>query len=128
MLDYYRCFVDGLASGQVDYNQRRRDPLIETDRLYAREKIEEIIAALRALSLTDDATTLLVRTEDGGANSSAWCNSSVLREIEFLQSHTIHHYSLIAMLLRSYAIEPDEEFGVAPSTLRYWKEEVVCAR
>jgi hypothetical protein len=71
---------------------------------------------------------LKVRTEDDGVDLAVWCNSSVLRELEFLQSHAVHHYSLIAALLRLHGIEPDAEFGVAPSTLKYWKEEAACAR
>jgi len=65
--------------------------------------------------------------EDIGA-PLVWCTSSVLRELDFLQSHTVHHYSLIAMLLRLHEIDPGEDFGVAPSTLKYWKEEAACAQ
>ena len=42
--------------------------------------------------------------------------------------HTIHHFSLMAILLRFEGIEPGEEFGVAPATLRYWQEEAMCAQ
>jgi len=130
-------------------NGRRRDSLLETDRLYARDMIVKTSAALRALSLAEDNTSLQLRTENAAnlmdtssrasgrdacapgisaTDSQGWCKSSVLRELEFLQSHTVHHYSLVAMLLRSYDIEPDEEFGVASSTLKYWKEAAACAQ
>jgi hypothetical protein len=149
VLDFYQCFLDGIAPRSVDYNRRRRDSLLETDRLYARDMIVKTSAALRALSLAEDNTSLQLRTEDAAnlmdtssrasgrdacapgiraTDSQGWCKSSVLRELEFLQSHTVHHYSLVAMLLRSYDIEPDEEFGVASSTLKYWKEAAACAQ
>jgi hypothetical protein len=40
-----------------------------------------------------------------------------------VQSHTIHHFALIAYKLQTLGIEVEEGFGVAPSTLKYWKEE-----
>ena len=52
--------------------------------------------------------------EESGESTPVWCASSVLRELDFLQSHTVHHYSLVAMLLRLHEIDPGEEFGVAP--------------
>jgi hypothetical protein len=56
------------------------------------------------------------------------CASTVARELQFLLSHTVHHYALIALILRLQGFEPGEEFGVAPSTLAHWRREVVCAR
>jgi uncharacterized damage-inducible protein DinB len=41
------------------------------------------------------------------------------RELQFLASHTLHHYALIAALLRLQGVEPGEEFGVAPGTLEH---------
>ena len=132
VLDFYQSFMSGIGSGRVDYNLRRRDAAVEQDRVQACRRIRETIVELRSLSLAiqddDDLNHLLVATEDDGATTQSWSASSVLRELDSLQSHTIHHYSLIAMLLRSQAFEPGEEFGVAPSTLKHWREEAACAR
>ncbi len=127
-LDFFQCFIKGIEQGRIDYNLRERDALTEIDRTYAVVRIQALSADLRSLSLPPASTPLKVRTEDNGVDLAVWCNSSVLRELEFLQSHTVHHYSLIATLLRLHGIEPDAEFGVAPSTLKYWKEEAACAR
>jgi hypothetical protein len=35
-----------------------------------------------------------------------------------LCSHAVHHFALIAMILRAHGIDVDPKFGVAPSTLR----------
>lgn len=125
-LDFYRSFLDGMESGRIDYNHRQRDLLIETDRRQAIHGIRQLIAELREMLPIFRIAPMLVRTEDGSDRDS-WCGSSLVRELEFLRSHTIHHYSLIAMLLRFEGFEPGEEFGVAPSTLRYWQEEATCA-
>jgi hypothetical protein len=127
-LDFFQCFIKGIERGRIDYNLRERNALTEIDRNYAGARILAVSADLRSLSLRPASTSLKVRTEDDGIDLPVWCDSSMLRELEFLQSHTVHHYSLIATLLRLHGIEPDAEFGVAPSTLKYWKEEAACAR
>ena len=128
ILDFYLNFLAGLESGHIDYNRRQRDVLIERDSAYAIRRLSETIVALRSLSDLNGESPLLVSLEESGENTPVWCTSSVLRELDFLQSHTVHHYSLVAMLLRLHEIDPGEEFGVAASTLKYWKEEAACAQ
>jgi uncharacterized damage-inducible protein DinB len=125
--DFYRSFLNGLESGRIDYNCRQRDSLIETDRLHAIHETRQLIAQLREVLPIFRIAPILISIEDGSDRDS-WCGSSLVRELEFLRSHTIHHYSRMAMLLRFEGIEPGEEFGVAPSTLRYWQEEATCAQ
>jgi uncharacterized damage-inducible protein DinB len=124
ILNFYQSFLRGFAEGRIDYNQRERDARFELDRLYASNSIQNTIECLETLCHLEPHDHLLVKTED----DSGWSRSSVLRELDVLQSHTIHHYSLIAMLLRLHEIEPGDDFGVAPSTLRHWQQEAVCAR
>lgn len=124
ILDSYDCFLTGLAQLRIDYNQRERDPSLERKRSHALQRIEQTVRHLERLRLTEMTQHVLVSME----NNSSWTRSSVLRELDFLLSHTIHHYSLIAMLLRIHEINPGEEFGVAHSTLNHWKQELVCAQ
>jgi len=126
-VDFYKTFLSGLESGRIDYNCRQRDSLIETDRRYGIKEIQQLIAALRETLPIFRIAPILITSEDGSGRES-WCGSSVVRELEFLRSHTIHHYSLVAILLRFEGIEPGEEFGVAPSTLRHWQAEATCAQ
>lgn len=122
VLDFYLRFLEGVAHGRIDYDHRERDPLVEQDRHYAVEqfvRVAERLSALRA----DDETPLFVRLDSSlpPEETEAWATSSVRRELQFLISHSVHHYALIAVLLRIQNIEPPAEFGVAPSTLAYWK-------
>ena len=128
-LEFYDNFLNGVAESRVDYQRRERDPLTETDREFALTKIAATIDALENLPAHDGAIALLVRVEDAAIDS--WRNSSVGRELQSLLSHTIHHYALIALMLRLNGVEPGAEFGVAPSTLDYWNSQSaskVCAR
>ena len=56
-----------------------------------------------------------------------WSATSVVRELQFLASHTVHHYAVIAAMLRPQGVEPGDDFGVAPSTLQYERENAACA-
>ena len=127
-IDSYNCFAAGIETGRINYDLRERNAVIETSRLAAIEKIEAIIEALRGLSAEDVAREVQVIAEASSEDGCAldWSRSSIRRELQFLLSHTIHHYAIVAISLRMRGIEPGEEFGVAPSTLRHWRAQ--CAR
>jgi hypothetical protein len=45
--------------------------------------------------------------------------SSLSRELEFLISHTVHHFALITVIANKFQIEVPENFGIAPTTLKH---------
>ncbi len=121
ILEFYECFLDGLASSHIDYDARRRDQTVETSRSAALSKTLAIIHRLeRAPELRGDSI-VWVRVEDAAAVSldDSFMTSSVSREMQVLSSHTIHHFALMAMTLKALGYQVDREFGMAPSTLRY---------
>lgn len=128
-LDSYACFLRGLSNARIDYDQRERDELTAQDRHHASTRIACTIELLQEALARNVAEELRVR-QDG----LVWARSSVARELQFLLSHTVHHYALIALILRLQGFNPAAEFGVAPSTLQHWQraasiqEEAVCAR
>ena len=128
ILDFYQNFIAGMQSAHINYNLRQRGLLIERDLACCVMHLGKTITSLRSLSGLDGERRLLVSAEEDIDAIPVWCASSVLRELDFLQSHTVHHYSLVAMLLRLHEIDPGEHFGVAPSTLKHWKEEAACAQ
>src|ERR1043166_5979436 len=77
------------------------------------------LAALEALDAGPDRP--LAVQMDGGAGDDRpdWRPSSAGRELQFLCSHTVHHYALIKLLLDGSGVDLGAEFGVAPSTLAY---------
>lgn len=121
-LDFYDSFSRGLGDGKIDYDCRERNELIEKDRAAAAAKLETTIQSLGQLRKMDGQQSLLVKLEGEQAqDSTAWSRSSVSRELQFLLSHTVHHYALMAMLLRMQGFELPPDFGVAPSTLKHWQ-------
>lgn len=120
-LDFYLAFLDGVAEGRVDYDDRRRDVELETGPARALRAFEEIAERLQALRIADRDATVLVRGDGSTHGAGVWTRSSIGRELQFLLSHTIHHFALIGFMLRANGIAVDVPFGVAPSTVRHWE-------
>lgn len=118
-LDHYGLLLDACGGPRVDYDARGRDPRVETDRSAAIGLAERLVERLSALDPHSVDEEILVRTDcgDGRRELAVWTASSVARELQFMVSHTTHHFALVALILRQRGLEPGPDFGVAPSTL-----------
>jgi hypothetical protein len=121
-IDFYNSFLSSIKAGRVNYALRKRSHIVEVNGSLAALEIEAIIKGLERLSLADCQKQLQVIVEDSSLDPASWSRSSVTRELQHLLSHTVHHYAIVALALRLQGFEPSEEFGVAPSTLAYWKQ------
>jgi hypothetical protein len=121
ILEFYRCFLEGLWTSHIDYDSRRRDEAIENSRDAASAAIKSIIRSLETSNELRAERIVWVRMEDADANAvgDSFMESSISRELQVLSSHTVHHFALIAMTLRMHGVEMNPDFGMAPSTLRY---------
>ncbi len=119
-VEHYESFLAGWRSGKIDYDARARDVRVECDRGHALNRIQALIAALRELQEQEEERSVKVKQDSSAAHAAAaWSHSTVRRELQFLVSHTVHHYALIAIILRLHGLEPHADFGIAPSTLKY---------
>jgi len=120
-LDHFLCLKSGLESGLVDYDARERDEFLETNPDYAASKMEELIDFTTSLKAVYLDQPLKVKMDSGASHEEEerWSQSSLRRELQFLISHTIHHYALIATLCSREGLQLPEDFGVAPYTLRF---------
>lgn len=117
ILDHYLSFMRDIESDTIDYDQRLRDNQLEVDKGHALGVIKEIQAALLRLNSTKERQLRVVLCHDVATPQGEATRSSISRELQFLQSHTVHHCALIAVMLRFYGAEVNREFGIAPSTL-----------
>ena len=124
-LEHYISFVEAYATGAIDYDARKRDRRIATDRMYAAIVTETLISQMRAL--TEDRS-LRVKVDSSGEEGSQpiWSASSGARDLQYLQAHTIHHFALIALMVRLQGGTVPDEFGVAPSTIAYRRQMAVA--
>jgi uncharacterized damage-inducible protein DinB len=125
VIEHYQAFLHGLEDNEIDYEKRVRDPLVESDPGYAGALLESLAQQLQELAQSLPNRTLLFCAETSEGIATA---TSALRELEFLLSHTIHHYALVAVMARLQGHEPEPTFGIAPSTLKYQRAQGICAR
>ena len=125
ILDFYDCFLTGWHE-KIDYDARKREEGVETDRQFCIQKINNTMAALNELATVTDESDkgLPVKNDesDQGAEKDPFSLSTVERELQFLKFHAVHHFAIIAMILRVQGFEPPEDFGFAASTLQYLKQ------
>ncbi len=67
------------------------------------------------------AVTLLESIDDGlfCKGGPAFHNSSLGRELQFLASHSVHHFAMIGGICRALEAPLPDDFGAAPSTIRH---------
>ena len=118
ILEHYLQFVAGVDDELIDYDARKRDERLSTDRQVAGTTIDQIKQSLNRLPNLDCPIQVNMASSRAGLISPL-TNSSLCRELQYLQAHTIHHYALIAMILKLNGVQPGTEFGIAPSTLRH---------
>ncbi len=128
ILDHYFCFINGLKQGHISYDQRQRDPAIETERLYTLGKIQQLIDRLKALTNQPNSTIKVSLSSSPDTPCINPAESSLGRELIFLQGHTTHHYAIISSQLKFMEFPVDENFGVAASTQLYNKQQSACAQ
>ena len=129
-VDFYRAFLKGVRTGRIDYDDRERDSRIGQNHRLAVEKMQAIVSQLEEFSGIDNQMQVSVRLEDAGdnADSGSWSWSSVMRELQSLVSHTVHHYALIGLMMQLNGFTIPADFGVAPSTLKQWRHTLACAQ
>lgn len=115
--EFYLCALNGYENGIVDYDARERNILIELDKHYTVETLENVKHQLQTLN-SDRNLTLKSKF---GSNESLDIPSSFFRELTYLIEHTIHHLAIIKIGLNEVfpEIEIPKNFGVAHSTIRY---------
>lgn len=112
VLEHYRCFFGQLASGTFCYDRRERDALLERDIDYANRTIVELIEQLETIDVKTCQATYSIEDEQ----LDSCIETTVQRELLFLQSHTVHHYAIIGAMARAFGMRPEDEFGVAIAT------------
>lgn len=118
---------DALLAGgtRIDYDTRERLHPVASNRLAALAKLRELIDALGECNLPADPVVERMITGPRGRLETVSMQTTAARELDFLVSHTTHHYAVIAMLLHSRQISIPPEFGMSRSTLAHLAGESI---
>lgn len=122
IIELFLCLEKGYDTGLVNYEKRKRDYTIETDKALAIQLLKDIYHRLERPD-----RELLLEAEDYEDNSSVVCiQSNYYREVAYNLEHTIHHMALIRVGVTEVStIVLPKEFGVAYSTIKYRQQ---CAQ
>lgn len=108
----------GYQSGIVNYEKRKRDHQIESDRHLAISLLNDI-----AVSILKEDKRLITESDFVNDNNPIQMNSSYYRELAYNIEHSIHHMALIRIGVNELSSIPVEEnFGIAPATIKYRKQ------
>jgi hypothetical protein len=122
-LEHFQLMFEAVQLPQIDYDGRARDGSLENERLLALSLTRDFRHAARFLSPAQLERPIEARCQisynDAAPSSAA---SSFGREMMYAVSHAMHHYALIALICRLRKIPVPQNFGMAPSTLRYQKQ------
>jgi len=119
VLEHYRCFFSQLPTFKFRYDKRERDQKLEVNIDYAKQTIKEIVQQFVGFDMTLFAKMYTVAEEQKDMYLIDSVETNLGRELMFLQSHTVHHFAMIAAMSRGQGISPDESFGVAIPTQNY---------
>ncbi len=123
ILDHYHALLM-CHEGVINYDHRRRDNPIASDKNLALVEIKRILSLLPSLS----EQAVRVRAEvSPHALHVEEVGSTMRRELLFVTSHAVHHFVLIAILLRLQGMSVPPDFGVAPATLTYQRQQCMSA-
>ena len=119
IIELFGCLLENYDYGLINYDDRKRDLLLQTDKNEAIAIIDKYLLKLdkpnKPLSLTHNCFSPIELLQ-----------TNYFRELIYNLEHSIHHQALIKVALHSLPhIKIPSSFGVAPSTLEYRKQ---CAQ
>ena len=127
-LEHFEALLTFPEGGRVDYDARKRDRSVETDRHVALErtrKIREHIGDLPVDSYDREVEVCCRVTEEEGRNPMA--RSSLGREAMYGIIHAVHHFALIKVMAGLAGVSLPDNFGVAPSTAAHRRKELASS-
>ena len=120
VIELFQCLGYGYQSGTVNYDNRKRSHKLENDIAEAQKQLNLIIALLdkpnKSLQLEGNYSHHI--------DNNVQVLTSFHREIVYNIEHAVHHMALIRVGLKHFKEVPiPENFGMAPSTVRYQKQQ-----
>ncbi len=118
IIDHYTCFFETLSHAYVNYDDRPRVNTVETKTHRACKELSNIVLQLSRFN-AHQANPVHIYISATPDKDPVPAESSLQRELLFLQSHTIHHMAVIQLMLNSLGISVGSDFALSPSTISY---------
>jgi hypothetical protein len=122
IIEMFLCLEKGYESGTVNYENRKRDLVIETNKDFAKSLLHDIYTDLEK----PNKRLLLEANYEETSAETINVETNYYREIIYNLEHAVHHMALIRIGIDEVSsVAVPENFGVASSTIKYRK---ACAQ
>jgi hypothetical protein len=122
IIELFLCLEKGYETGIVNYEKRKRDLRIQTDKGFADDLLHQIYLQVSR----ENKNLLLEGAYDESSHEIISIDTNYYREIAYNLEHTVHHMALIRVGINEVSdIVLPEGYGVASSTIKFKKE---CAQ
>jgi len=116
VIEFFTALEHGYENGHVNYDLRKRDIRLESDRTFAFVSLQHIADGLDKT----DKPLWLVTDFNPGAGASHRVASNYARELVHNLEHVVHHMAILRIGVQAVTdVDLPEDFGVALSTLRH---------
>lgn len=125
ILEFYLCLMNGYSSSLVNYDNRERDLKLQSDIDFAVFTIDKICSNLNLMK--EDKELQLAGNFASSEENIKQIKSTSTRELAYCLEHSIHHQALIKIGLMEMNLGRliDDNFGIAPATIRYKEKETI---
>lgn len=122
VIELFQCLISGYENAVVNYEHRKRDLEIETNKKFACSLLTTIASTIYMPNKILNLQGFYSETAD----DECAVDTNFYRELIYNFEHTIHHMALIRVAINEVSnINLPENFGVAAATIQYKK---LCAQ
>lgn len=115
VIELFQELFAGYETGTVNYEKRKRDYKIETDKHFASQLLESIVS-----NMAKQDRELILEAGFDNSVEPVRLHTNYYRELAYNFEHTIHHMALIRAGINDLGMVPlSENFGIAPATIKY---------
>jgi hypothetical protein len=122
IIEMFNCLEHGYEAGVINYDKRKRERKIETEKSFAIALLKKIYEGLDK----ENKPLQMEAVYDEHSDELLRFNTNYYREVAYNLEHTIHHMALIKVGIQEVSdIAIPEGFGVASSTIKF---RAACAQ
>ena len=123
-LDHFNAIIAATKQTEhklADYDTRKRNTDIETNRQLALEAVNQLLETITTLNFEENIEISFIG--DDKTFTTFTLPSYVGRELSFASHHAIHHMSMVKLIMQAmqYEFPKDSGIGIAPSTAKEMK-------
>lgn len=122
ILELYTCLINQYEIGVVNYDSRKRDYELQTNKNTGINQINSILKEM----FKPNRNFILQAYDSNTEGEFVNLQTNYYRELAYNIEHTIHHMAMIRIAISELTTTViSDDYGVAPSTIKYRKE---CAQ